>query len=93
MSKVLVITTSLRAKSNSNILAERLIAGARDAGHEVETISLKGKKSVSASAVFPARKRKSALLKTMQSKLPRRSRMPTRSFSSRRSTITKCPDR
>ena len=44
MSKVLVISTSLRAKSNSDILAERLIAGAKDAGHEVEHISLKGKK-------------------------------------------------
>ncbi len=43
MSRVLVITTSLRAKSNSDILAERLIAGAEDAGHEVEHISLKGK--------------------------------------------------
>ena len=43
MSNVLVITTSLRARSNSDILAERLIAGARDAGHEVEHISLKGK--------------------------------------------------
>ena len=43
MSKVLVITTSLRARSNSDILAERMIAGARDAGHEVEQISLKGK--------------------------------------------------
>ncbi len=43
MSKVLVITTSLRAGSNSDILAERMIAGARDAGHEVERISLKGK--------------------------------------------------
>jgi multimeric flavodoxin WrbA len=43
MSKVLVITTSLRAKSNSDILAEKLIAGAKDAGHEVEQISLKGK--------------------------------------------------
>ena len=38
MSKVLVITTSLRAKSNSEILAERLVAGAKDAGHEVELI-------------------------------------------------------
>ena len=44
MSKVLVITTSLRAKSNSDALAEKLAAGARDAGHEVETVSLKGKK-------------------------------------------------
>ena len=43
MSKVLVITTSLRAKSNSDILAQHLIAGAKAAGHEVETISLKGK--------------------------------------------------
>ena len=44
MSKVLVISTSLRAKSNTDILAERLIAGAKTAGHEVEHISLKGKK-------------------------------------------------
>ena len=44
MSKVLVIQTSLRAKSNSDILTERLIAGAKDAGNEVEHISLKGKK-------------------------------------------------
>ncbi len=43
MSRILVITTSLRAKSNSDILAERLVAGAKDAGHEVELISLKGK--------------------------------------------------
>ena len=43
MSNVLVISTSLRAKSNSDILAERMIAGAKDAGHQVEHISLKGK--------------------------------------------------
>ena len=43
MSKVLVISTSLRAESNSEILAESLIKGAQDAGHEVEQISLKGK--------------------------------------------------
>ena len=43
MSNVLVITTSLRAKSNSDRLAEELIRGAKDAGHEVEQISLKGK--------------------------------------------------
>lgn len=43
MSNVLVITTSLRAKSNSDILAEQLIAGANVAGHSVELISLKGK--------------------------------------------------
>ena len=43
MSNVLVISTSLRARSNSDILTERLIAGAKDAGHTVEHISLKGK--------------------------------------------------
>ena len=43
MSNVLVISTSLRAKSNSDILAESLIAGAKEAGHEVAYISLKGK--------------------------------------------------
>ena len=40
---ILVISTSLRAKSNSDILTEKLIAGAKDAGHQVELISLKGK--------------------------------------------------
>ena len=43
MSNVLVITTSLRAKSNSDILADCLARGARDSGHNVESISLKGK--------------------------------------------------
>ena len=43
MSKVRVITTSLRAKSNSDRLAEEVIRGAKDAGHEVELVSLKGK--------------------------------------------------
>ncbi len=43
MSKVLVITTSLRFRSNSDILAEKVIEGAKDAGHDVEMVSLKGK--------------------------------------------------
>ena len=44
MSRVLVISTSLRAKSNSDILTEKLIEGAKAVGHDVEHISLKGKK-------------------------------------------------
>ena len=44
MSRVVVISTSLRAKSNSDILTEQLIEGSKDAGHKVEHISLKGKK-------------------------------------------------
>ena len=43
MSKVLVISTSLRAKSNSDILTKKLIEGAKASGHDVEHISLKGK--------------------------------------------------
>ena len=43
MSRILVIATSLRVRSNSDILTAKLIAGARDAGHQVEYISLKGK--------------------------------------------------
>lgn len=41
--KILVISTSLRANSNSNMLAEAFIEGAREAGHEVEKVSLKDK--------------------------------------------------
>ena len=43
MSRILIITTSLRARSNSDILAEQVAAGAKAAGHQVECISLKGK--------------------------------------------------
>ena len=43
MSKVLVLSTSLRAKSNSDILTGRLIDGAKDAGHDVGYVSLEGK--------------------------------------------------
>ena len=42
--KVLVIETSLRARSNSDALAEEFARGAKDAGNEVEIVSLKGKK-------------------------------------------------
>lgn len=41
--KVLIITTSLRARSNSDVLAEAFARGAAEAGNEVETISLRGK--------------------------------------------------
>ena len=44
MSKnVLVISTSLRPNSNSHMLAQHFAQGARDAGHQVECISLRGK--------------------------------------------------
>ena len=40
--KVVVISTSLRAGSNSHALAEQFAEGAKSAGHEVELISLRG---------------------------------------------------
>ena len=44
MKKVVIISTSLRPGSNSNILAEQFAEGARAAGNEVELILLRGKK-------------------------------------------------
>ena len=41
--KVLLISTSLRAHSNSEVLADAFLAGAGDAGNVIEKISLKGK--------------------------------------------------
>lgn len=43
MKKVIVISTSLRTGSNSDMLADQFIQGARDAGHEVTKIALVGK--------------------------------------------------
>ena len=40
----MVISSSLRADSNSHILARAFADGAREAGHDVELISLAGKK-------------------------------------------------
>ena len=44
MKKVVIITSSLRPNSNSDLLAESFKQGALEAGHEVELISLKSKK-------------------------------------------------
>lgn len=41
--KVVIISTSLRENSNSHALAEQFAAGAREAGNEVELVSLRGK--------------------------------------------------
>lgn len=43
MKKILVISSSLRAKSNSKNLADSFAKGAKEAGNEVEIISLKDK--------------------------------------------------
>lgn len=43
MKKVVVISTSLRARSNSDILVDKFIEGAKDAGNDIEKITLKDK--------------------------------------------------
>ena len=43
MKKVIVISTSLRTGSNSDMLADKFVEGATAAGHDVEKISLVGK--------------------------------------------------
>lgn len=43
MKKVLIISTSLRNNANSEILAQEVEKGAKDAGHEVEFVTLKDK--------------------------------------------------
>jgi len=43
MKKVLIISTSLRGRSNSHALAETFERGAKESGHEVELITLRGK--------------------------------------------------
>ena len=43
MKKVIVISTSLRAGSNSDMLAEKFAEGAKASGNEVEKVSLRGK--------------------------------------------------
>lgn len=43
MKKVIVISTSLRVGSNSDMLADKFIEGAQAAGNEVEKITLSGK--------------------------------------------------
>lgn len=44
MKNIVVISTSLRAGSNSEMLAKEFARGAEDAGNRVDFISLKGKK-------------------------------------------------
>lgn len=41
MKKILIISTSLRSKSNSHLLAEEFARGAKEVGNEVELVSLR----------------------------------------------------
>ena len=63
MSKVLIITTSIRARSNSDIVADKVAEGARAAGHDVEVVSLKGKTIFHASRRIPQSRPQEVLLR------------------------------
>ena len=56
MSRVLVITTSLRSLSNSTRLAEELVRGAREEGHKVELLSLKDRQIAFCRGCFACQK-------------------------------------
>lgn len=43
MKRVVVISTSLRVRSNSDLLAEQFMKGAESAGHQVQKVELLGK--------------------------------------------------
>lgn len=64
MSKnVVVISTSLRANSNSEKLAQSFAKGAEDAGHNVTFISLKGKKIAFCKGCLACQKTGSCVIK------------------------------
>ena len=51
MKKVLIISTSIRSGSNSEILAHEFEKGAKEKGHDVSFVSLKDKISLFVKAV------------------------------------------
>ena len=63
MKKVLIITTSLRPNSNSDLLGEYFAKGALEAGNEVEIISLKGKNISFCRGCFACQKSKVCVIK------------------------------
>ena len=63
MSKVLIITSSLRFNSNSDLIVAKVAEGARDAGHDVEVISLKGKEIKFCIGCLACQKTKQCVLK------------------------------
>lgn len=56
MKKVLIISTSIRAGSNSEILAKEVAKGAKEKGHKVEFVSLKNKKIAFCKGCFACQK-------------------------------------
>lgn len=69
--KIVVISTSLRANSNSEALAKEFVKGAEAAGNEVEYISLKDKSIAFCIGCLACQSKGTALLTTMRCLSPR----------------------
>ena len=76
MKKVIVISTSLRAGSNSDMLAEKFAEGAKASGNEVEKISLRGKDIKFCIGCLSCQKTGACVFKTMCRRLWRKCSMP-----------------
>ena len=62
MKKIAIVSASLRGNSNSEILASQFAQGAIEAGHEVEFISLKGKKLAFCTGCMACQKMKKCVI-------------------------------
>ena len=80
--RILVISTSLREKSNSQALGDAFAAGAREAGHQVEQISLRGRSIAFCTGCLACLRRTTPSGTSICS--PRRRRRMTRSRRGRR---------
>ncbi|MBR1979127.1 MAG: NAD(P)H-dependent oxidoreductase [Akkermansia sp.] len=76
MKHVLIISSSLRAHSNSDALAAAFAEGAKAAGHAVETISLKGKEIRFCTACYACQKQGAVWRRMMHPSSSARFRRP-----------------
>lgn len=72
MKKVIIISTSLRTGSNSDMLANQFIEGAKAAGHEVKRFHLQKRTSSFVKAVWLVRNWASVSSRMMQTTLCRK---------------------
>ena len=93
MSKVLIISTSLRGNSNSEYLAHECEKGAIDAGNEVEFLTLNGKNIGYCIGCLACQRTGKCVLRDDAAEFCEKEKTPMCSSLPRRSTTTKCADR
>ena len=72
MKKVLIVSTSPRAHSNSEALANAFAEGARAAGHEAEVISLRGRTVNFCRGCFVCQEKLRCVIRDERLRVPRR---------------------